>query len=188
MDTNICLSRSREQTPNIGLNSWLCLIGGRELLTFISFSLILCVIARREYLEKDLIETSSLVSLENAGRLNWWSESGTCQRLWPLATSGDGNCLLHAASLGKKIKVQAEHLIRFQKKKINLILLFVGMWGFHDRLLTLRKTLHSYMSSGEASRAIYRRWRWQCQRQNAQYDLDLRLAVTKGKEKSTFMN
>ena len=36
-----------------------------------------------------------------AGRLNWWVESGICQRLLPLATSGDGNCLLHAASLGQ---------------------------------------------------------------------------------------
>ena len=35
------------------------------------------------------------------GRLNWWAEKGTCQRLWPLATTGDGNCLLHAASLGE---------------------------------------------------------------------------------------
>lgn len=60
-----------------------------------------------EFLEKDLIEKSSLVSLEGAGRLNWWSEAGICQKLWPLATTGDGNCLLHAASL--------------------------GMWGFHDR-------------------------------------------------------
>jgi hypothetical protein len=25
----------------------------------------------------------------------------TCQRLLPLATTGDGNCLLHAASLGE---------------------------------------------------------------------------------------
>ena len=56
----------------------------------------------RAFLEKDLIELSSLVSLENYGRLNWWAETETCQRLWPLATSGDGNCLLHAASLGKK--------------------------------------------------------------------------------------
>ena len=54
----------------------------------------------RAFLEKDLIELSSLVSLENYGRLNWWAETETCQRLWPLATSGDGNCLLHAASLG----------------------------------------------------------------------------------------
>ena len=42
---------------------------------------------------------------------------GTCPRLWPLATTGDGNCLLHAASL--------------------------GMWGFHDRLLTLRQVRQS---------------------------------------------
>ena len=55
----------------------------------------------RGFLEKDLIEISSLVSLEQAGRLNWWADSGAGQRLWPLATTGDGNCLLHAASLGK---------------------------------------------------------------------------------------
>ena len=55
----------------------------------------------RGFLEKDLIELSSLVSLETSGRLNWWVEMGTGQRLWPLATTGDGNCLLHAASLGK---------------------------------------------------------------------------------------
>lgn len=36
------------------------------------------------------------------GRLNWWSAVCTsCKRLLPLATTGDGNCLLHAASLGK---------------------------------------------------------------------------------------
>ncbi|KAH3842313.1 hypothetical protein DPMN_115810, partial [Dreissena polymorpha] len=53
----------------------------------------------RDFLEKDLIELSTLVSLEQAGRLNWWAELGVCQRLMPMATSGDGNCLLHAASL-----------------------------------------------------------------------------------------
>lgn len=37
-----------------------------------------------------------------SGRLNWWSTVCTsCKRLLPLATTGDGNCLLHAASLGK---------------------------------------------------------------------------------------
>eukprot|EP00095_Tigriopus_kingsejongensis_P005689 snap_masked-scaffold158_size296719-processed-gene-1.14 protein:Tk05689 transcript:snap_masked-scaffold158_size296719-processed-gene-1.14-mRNA-1 annotation:"conserved hypothetical protein" len=101
----------------------------------------------RGFLEKDLIELSSLISLEQSGRLNWWAETGTCQRLWPLATTGDGNCLLHAASL--------------------------GMWGFHDRLLTLRKALHSFLSSSEASAAIYRRWRWQSHLQNLQYGLQL---------------
>lgn len=36
------------------------------------------------------------------GRLNWWvTVDPSCQRLLPLATTGDGNCLLHAASLGK---------------------------------------------------------------------------------------
>ena len=57
----------------------------------------------RDFLERDLIEISSLVSLEECGRLNWWAETGTSQRLWPLATTGDGNCLLHAASLGQYI-------------------------------------------------------------------------------------
>lgn len=38
----------------------------------------------------------------SVGRLNWWvSVDPTCQRLLPLATTGDGNCLLHAASLGE---------------------------------------------------------------------------------------
>ncbi|XP_063243760.1 OTU domain-containing protein 7B-like isoform X2 [Bacillus rossius redtenbacheri] len=99
----------------------------------------------RAFLEKDLIETSTLVSLEQAGRLNWWADSGACQRLWPLATTGDGNCLLHAASL--------------------------GMWGFHDRLLTLRKALHAFLSSSDCAPALWRRWRWQQTRLNAEAGL-----------------
>lgn len=92
------------------------------------------------FLEKDLIEKSSLTALEGAGRLNWWTDIGLCQKLWPLATTGDGNCLLHAASL--------------------------GIWGFHDRLLTLRKALYSLLSSSSLSDAFYRRWRLQSSRQN----------------------
>ncbi|XP_076336167.1 OTU domain-containing protein 7B-like [Tachypleus tridentatus] len=99
----------------------------------------------REFLERDLVETSTLVSLEHAGRLNWWSDIGVCQRLWPLATTGDGNCLLHAASL--------------------------GMWGFHDRLLTLRKALHSLLTHSSFTQAFYRRWRWQTALQNKQAGL-----------------
>ena len=39
-----------------------------------------------------------------AGRLNWWSTMCTsCKKLLPLATTGDGNCLLHAASLGESL-------------------------------------------------------------------------------------
>lgn len=69
------------------------------------------------------------------GRLNWWADVGVGQRLLPLATVGDGNCLLHAASL--------------------------GMWGYHDRLLTLRKALYGTLTSHLAKGAIKRRWRLQ---------------------------
>lgn len=86
----------------------------------------------RQFLEKDLIEGGCLSSLEAAGRLNWWcgGKNGGNRVLWPLATSGDGNCLLHAASL--------------------------GMWGFHDRLLTLRETLHNTLNKGEYRHALFR--------------------------------
>ncbi|XP_064119477.1 OTU domain-containing protein 7A-like [Macrobrachium nipponense] len=99
----------------------------------------------RLFLERDLIETSTLVSLEGAGRLNWWALIGASQRLWPLATTGDGNCLLHAASL--------------------------GMWGFHDRLLTLRKALHEFLTRSQYSRPLWRRWRWQVAQQNRETGL-----------------
>ncbi|NWZ10451.1 OTU7B protein, partial [Agelaius phoeniceus] len=75
------------------------------------------------------------------GRLNWWvTVDPSCQRLLPLATTGDGNCLLHAASL--------------------------GMWGFHDRDLMLRKSLHTLMDKGAEREALRRRWRWQQTQQN----------------------
>lgn len=45
------------------------------------------------------IETSSALLLE---RLNWWANKKLpCPKLYPLLTSGDGNCLLHATSLGQ---------------------------------------------------------------------------------------
>ncbi|KRZ22035.1 OTU domain-containing protein 7B, partial [Trichinella pseudospiralis] len=99
----------------------------------------------RNYLEKDLIETSSLKSLESSGHLNWWAVEGECQKLWPLATNGDGNCLLHAASL--------------------------GMWGFHDRFLMLRKALHLLLTRGSRRHALRRRWRWQQTIENRQSGL-----------------
>ena len=45
--------------------------------------------------------------------------------------------------------------------------IIVGMWGFHDRRLTLRKALSNFMTSGEHRNAIYRRWRWQQTQVNA---------------------
>lgn len=100
----------------------------------------------RSFVERDLIEQSMLVALEQAGRLNWWvSVDPTCQRLLPLATTGDGNCLLHAASL--------------------------GMWGFHDRDLMLRKALYALMEKGPEKEALKRRWRWQQTQQNKESGL-----------------
>ena len=58
----------------------------------------------------------SFYILNFVGRLNWWAEMGTSRKFFPLSTVGDGNCLLHAVSL--------------------------GMWGFHDRMLILRKALY----------------------------------------------
>lgn len=60
-------------------------------------------------------------------------------RLWALATTGDGNCLLHAASL--------------------------SMWGFHDRLLILRQALYRAMK-GPGSESLQRRWRFQVSKTN----------------------
>jgi len=39
------------------------------------------------------------------GHLNWWADIGVGPRLYPMVTCGDGNCLLHAASLGLYIVV-----------------------------------------------------------------------------------
>ncbi|KAM8973106.1 OTU domain-containing protein 7A isoform 2-T2 [Pelodytes ibericus] len=100
----------------------------------------------RSFIERDLIEQSTMVALEQAGRLNWWSTTClSCKRLLPLATTGDGNCLLHAASL--------------------------GMWGFHDRDLVLRKALYTMMRSGAEREALKRRWRWQQTQQNKESGL-----------------
>ncbi|KAF7692048.1 hypothetical protein HF521_011015 [Silurus meridionalis] len=100
----------------------------------------------RGFIERDLIEQSMMVALEHAGRLNWWTKLGSgCQSLLPLATSGDGNCLLHAASL--------------------------GMWGFHDRDLMLRKSLYALMDHGLEREALKRRWRWQQTMQNKESGL-----------------
>lgn len=99
----------------------------------------------RRFLEKDLIECSTLNSLENSQRLNWWSTQDICRKVYPLSTSGDGNCLLHAASL--------------------------ATWGFHDRRLTLRKALHNILSEGALRGPLWRRWRFHQTRINKEAGL-----------------
>lgn len=42
----------------------------------------------------------------------------------------------------------------------------VGMWGFHDRDLMLRKSLYTLMDKGVEREALKRRWRWQQTQQN----------------------
>ncbi|MCP9258026.1 OTU7A [Dirofilaria immitis] len=101
----------------------------------------------RNYLERDLIETSTLKRLENSGHLNWWCWNGSGQRMWPLSTTGDGNCLLHAASL--------------------------GMWGIHDRQLMLRKILYEMLTRGSRRHILWRRWRWAESQSNLQSGLVL---------------
>ncbi|CAO4359821.1 unnamed protein product [Caenorhabditis nigoni] len=102
----------------------------------------------RTFLEKDLIETQTQKRLEASRHLNWWHQFG--QKLYPLSTTGDGNCLLHAASL--------------------------GMWGVHDRQLSLRETLYELLTNGARREAIRRRWKWVEHHLNQSNDLALTLS------------
>ena len=81
----------------------------------------------------------SFLSL-TAGRLNWWTSTGRLPSLEPLATSGDGNCLLHAASL--------------------------YMWGFHDHFLILRTALHRILTTSLEKEGLKGRWKYQTQLRN----------------------
>ncbi|UYV69841.1 hypothetical protein LAZ67_7000935 [Cordylochernes scorpioides] len=106
----------------------------------------------REFLERDLIETSTLVSLESAGEKTQLvggerhlSEAVAPCHFWGRQLS-PARCLLG-------------------------VVLGAGMWGFHDRLLTLRKALHSALS--QRSDLFYRRWRWQTEKQHKEAGLEL---------------
>jgi len=86
-----------------------------------------------------------------AGRLNWWTDMGTCRKLFPLSTVGDGNCLLHAVSL--------------------------GMWGFHDRMLILRKALYQMLLNPLAKKALKRRWKYNLWTENMKCGKELNFRV-----------
>lgn len=42
-----------------------------------------------------------------------------------------------------------------------MLMLYLGMWGFHDRQLTLRKLLHDALTNGASAESLKRRWRCQ---------------------------
>jgi len=93
-----------------------------------------------------LVDTTTMNTLEENKRLNWWmNKKLPCPKLYPLLTSGDGNCLLHATSL--------------------------AMWGFHDHSLSMRKALNETMITLKPNNSLYRRWRWAQSVQNKKYGL-----------------
>lgn len=93
-----------------------------------------------------LVDLPTMQTLEETKRLNWWDNKKLpCPKLYPLLTSGDGNCLLHATSL--------------------------AMWGFHDHSLSMRKALNETMITSKPNNSLYRRWRWAQSVQNKKYGL-----------------
>ncbi|CAM4872963.1 unnamed protein product [Rotaria socialis] len=93
-----------------------------------------------------LVDTTTMATLEESKRLNWWvNKKLTSPKLYPVLTSGDGNCLLHATSL--------------------------AMWGFHDHSLSMRKALNETMITSKPNNSLYRRWRWAQSVQNKKYGL-----------------
>ncbi|KGL94243.1 OTU domain-containing protein 7B, partial [Charadrius vociferus] len=100
----------------------------------------------RSFIERDLIEQSMLVALEQAAPRSYAAYTGPpFHALQNIPAGRAGNCLLHAASL--------------------------GMWGFHDRDLMLRKSLYTLMDKGVEREALKRRWRWQQTQQNKESGL-----------------
>lgn len=49
-----------------------------------------------------------------------------------------------------------------------MIDLFTGIWGFHDRRLTLRKALHDMLTIGQFKEDFKRRWKYHQEQVNKQ--------------------
>ncbi|PIK49988.1 Otud7b protein [Apostichopus japonicus] len=94
---------------------------------------------------------NSVKSSRKICHLNWWTSANTCSPLYTMTTSGDGNCLLHAATL--------------------------SIWGMHDRELTLRSALNQVLTDEKFTikmKKIQRRWK----RQQMQVNQELGLEYT----------
>lgn len=81
--------------------------------------------------------------LEEEGTINWTPK---CLQLNCLRTKGDGNCLMHAASL--------------------------AMWGIHDNHLILRNAVYDAMKGGTRS-TLHRRWAQTRQQEMHQFGASL---------------
>ena len=90
-----------------------------------------------------IIDKKMREALEGEKCLNWCA---TATKLVPIFTLGDGNSLLHAASL--------------------------GMWGFQDRDHILRRAVSHAVQSTKGN-TFFQRWQHTCQKDNSQYGLRL---------------
>ena len=101
----------------------------------------------RQFVFDRIVDKTAKKSLEEERCLNWCQQAS---RLEPLHTNGDGNCLLHAASL--------------------------GMWGFQDRAHILRNAVSlAVLHAGRKSNTLYERWQYnkqlECQQQGYQLEM-----------------
>lgn len=97
----------------------------------------------RQFVFDRLIDKQTQLHLEEDNCLNW-CDSAT--KLVPICTMGDGNCLLHAASL--------------------------GMWGFQDRGNILRNAV-SHAVRNHHGNTLYRRWKYTRDVDNQQSGIQL---------------
>ena len=97
----------------------------------------------QQFVFERIIDKETQRALEGEKCLNW-CPSATA--LVPLYTLGDGNCLLHAASL--------------------------GMWGFQDRDHILRRAVAHACFNTEGN-TFYRRWQYNREQENLQFGLQL---------------
>ena len=90
-----------------------------------------------------LIDKATQQYLEGEKCLNWCAST---THFLPLYTMGDGNCLLHAASL--------------------------SMWGFHDRDYTLRQAVYTALQNHRSTQ-LHRRWKYTRDLENRQMGIQL---------------
>ena len=97
----------------------------------------------KDFLYRRIVDYGMKDDLEQQNTLNWCKEA---TEFLPLSTTGDGNCLMHAASL--------------------------GMWGFHDRSFTLRKAVYEAVRH-HGNTSLYERWRIWREKEQEQFGLRL---------------